>query len=474
MGLFSGGKAAGPTGDKDQSAYAKQKERARKRQAKISAAGRDIGPIPPVADPKRRKKCLASLEAFGRTYFPERFYLKLSPIHKGYVADLERIIKAGGRLAVAMPRGSGKSAWAEIAVLWAIVRGSHNYVLLLSATQGMARKQLATLKKLLLERPEFAADFPEICFPLKCHGGVNQRRVMSEGRSLTLEMTSERILLPDTPGTLASEAIIECLGLSGAIRGRAYERTDGRKARPTLVIADDPQTKATARSDLQTETREGLLEADTAGLPGPDKSISIIMPCTVIYPNDLADRFLDREKKPDWNGRRTKLLDALPDDMELWNKFQEVRAEGLRAGDSGAAGTAFYRANRKAMDAGAAPTWPERFAPGQLSAVQYAMELFYKNKQAFYSEYQNDPAGAIEDDGGSLDPGDLMKRTNGLKRGACRPRPNTSPPASTSTATCSTSPRRPPNSIPRSPSSITGPGRGRCSAIFPSAGRLAR
>ncbi len=419
MGFFSGQGAAATKPAKGTAEYERHRQNARARQQKISAAGRDIGPIPAVADPKRRKRCLESLEAFGRTYFAERFNLKLSKIHKGYIADLERIVKHGGRLAVAMPRGSGKSSWAEVAVVWAIFRGNHRYVLLLSATQGMARKQLATIRKLLLERPLLTADFPEVCYPLACHRGVNQRRLLSEGRSLTMEITSERILLPDVPGATASEAIIECLGLSGAIRGRAYERTDGARARPTLVIADDPQTKATAKSQKQTEAREELLKADVAGLAGPDQAIAIIMPCTVIYPDDLADRLLDRERNPAWNGRRTKLLDALPDEgaMELWNKFQEIRAEGLRQGDNGAAGTKVYRANRKAMDAGAKPTWPERFAPGQLSAVQYAMEIYFDSRQTFYSEYQNDPAGAIEDDGGSLDPGDLMRRTNGLKRG---------------------------------------------------------
>ena len=40
------------------------------------------------------------------------------------------------------------------------------------------------------------------------------------------------------------------------------------------------------------------------GLVGPDTKISSIMPCTVIRPGDMADRILDREKPPQWQGER--------------------------------------------------------------------------------------------------------------------------------------------------------------------------
>lgn len=420
MGFFSarGGAEVAPShGNRSPAGYAKHKADAAARQRRQSEDGREIGPIPPVADPERRARCLASLEVFGRTYFPDRFNLPLSTFHRGYIADLERIIRFGGKLAVAMPRSSGKSSWAEVAVLWAICRGDHNYVLLVAATQPAARKQLSTLRTLLTKRALMAEDFPEICHPLQEHGGVNQRRPLLDGRPLTVRITAEMILFPNVPDSTSSEAIIECIGLGGAIRGRAFEREDGTKARPTLVIADDPQTKKTAKSLKLTDERESLLKADVNGLPPPDRSISVIIPCTVIYPNDLADRLLDREKNPAYNGRREKLLNRMPDDTELWARFREVRADGLRNGDGGAAGTEFYRAFREAMDRGAEPTWLERFEPHQISATQYAMEIYCDDRQVFFSEYQNDPAGATDDDFGLLDPDDLVRRSHGLPRG---------------------------------------------------------
>ncbi|MCD4727489.1 MAG: hypothetical protein K8R46_07505 [Pirellulales bacterium] len=55
------------------------------------------------------------------------------------------------------------------------------------------------------------------------------------------------------------------------------------------------------------------------------------MPCTVIRPEDMADRILDRNKHPQWQGERTKMVYSFPTNESLWAKYTEIRAEGLRA-----------------------------------------------------------------------------------------------------------------------------------------------
>ncbi|MDA9859066.1 hypothetical protein N9D23_13175, partial [Rubripirellula sp.] len=99
------------------------------------------------------------------------------------------------------------------------------------------------------------------------------------------------------------------------------------------------------------------------------------MPCTVIRPGDMADNILDRDKHPEWNGARTRMVNSFPTNETLWERYAEIRAEGLRAGDGGAAGTEFYRQNRRAMDEGADVAWQERFNHDELSAIQHAMNL---------------------------------------------------------------------------------------------------
>ena len=46
------------------------------------------------------------------------------------------------------------------------------------------------------------------------------------------------------------------------------------------------------------------------------------------------------------------------------------------------------------MDEGAAVAWPERFNVDELSAIQHAMNLLFRNEPAFMAEMQNDPRAA--------------------------------------------------------------------------------
>ncbi len=120
-----------------------------------------------------------------------------------------------------------------------------------------------------------------------------------------------------------------------------------------VVGGDDPQTDESARSISQCQQRESILAGAVLGLAGPGHKISGIMPCTVIRPGDMADRILNRDHHPSWQGERTKMVYAFPTDTKLWDRYAELRAEGLRNEDGGVAATEFYRRHRKEMDAGA-------------------------------------------------------------------------------------------------------------------------
>ncbi len=140
-----------------------------------------------------------------------------------------------------------------------------------------------------------------------------------------------------------------------------FKRPDGRTVRPSLVVLDDPQTDESACSLSQCANRESILAGAVLGLAGPGKKISGIMPCTVIRPGDMADNILDRNRHPEWNGERTKMVYAFPKNELLWERYAEIRAEGMRGGDGGESATEFYRQNQAAMDDGAVVAWLERF-----------------------------------------------------------------------------------------------------------------
>jgi hypothetical protein len=140
------------------------------------------------------------------------------------------------------------------------------------------------------------------------------------------------------------------------------------------------------------------------------------MACTVIARDDMADRTLNRELHPEWNGRRTKLLYEEPDNKELWAAYNELRMQGLRAGVGLKLATPFYRKHRRAMDAGAKAAWPARFNPDEISAVQYAMNLKFQDPAAFASEFQNEPLTA-ETIAEQTKPDQVVRRVNAHARG---------------------------------------------------------
>ena len=140
----------------------------------------------------------------------------------------------------------------------------------------------------------------------------------------------------------------------------------------------------------QTRKRLNLVHGDVMWLSGPGESISALLTCTVMYEGDLADTLLDKEKSPEWDSERTKLIYAWPVEQALWDKYTEIRrTKGKEAA------TAFYAAHRDVMDRGASVGWPDRFdkKAGEISAIQHAVNLRLRTgPEGFATEYQNEPA----------------------------------------------------------------------------------
>jgi len=104
-------------------AYAKVKARAKARSAAVTLAGQDIGGLPPIADRVRRGRADRDFKFFCETYFPHLFTLDWSADHLRVIGKVERVVPNHETLAVAMPRGSGKTTLCLTAVQWAIPSG---------------------------------------------------------------------------------------------------------------------------------------------------------------------------------------------------------------------------------------------------------------------------------------------------------------------------------------------------------------
>ncbi|MBR4834833.1 MAG: phage terminase large subunit family protein [Thermoguttaceae bacterium] len=129
-------------------------------------------------------------------------------------------------------------------------------------------------------------------------------------------------------------------------------------------------------------------------------------------------RLLDRKRNPEFRGEKYRLLESPSKNVELWERRRELReAELINDGD-GSEATEFYRLHREEMDEGAVVSWPARFNDDEISAIQFAMNLKFRDETAFLSEYQNEPVAKIDESGeGMVDAITIINKSSGYKRG---------------------------------------------------------
>jgi hypothetical protein len=298
------------------------------------------------------------------------------------IAKIERVVMKKETFAVAMPRGSGKTTLCEVAVLWAILTGRHGFVYLIACTEKKATENIDSIKAQLIGNRLLADDYPEGLYPFQRLDGESRRCSGQRyyGKRTHIGWKAEEVVFGTIPGSRCSGAIIRVSGLLGQIRGAKFTRPDGTSIRPSLAIIDDPQTDESARSISQSAQRMAILNGAINGLAGPGKRVAQIMPCTVIRAGDVADKILDRKENPHWFGERTKMLYKFPTNVKLWKRYEKILHEEIAADRDGSRATEFYRENREAMDEGAEVAWPARFNEDEISALQNAMNIRFRDE----------------------------------------------------------------------------------------------
>jgi hypothetical protein len=378
--------------------YNKIKQDSAARNREISRDGRDIAPLPEIADPSRREACREDLKLFCETYFPAAFYMGWSDDHLRVIKIIQRSVLNGGLFAVAMPRGNGKTTLCVVAAVWALLYAHRRWVVLIGATETLATKLLRNLVTYFETNELLLADFPEAVYPIKCLDREAKRCIgqLLYGEATRIGWTASELVFPTVKDSACSGARVSVAGITGAVRGMQAVLADGQTIRPDFVLIDDPQTKESAGSPKQIDERLSIIQGDILNLCGPQTTISGVAPVTVVRKGDVADQLLDRKKNPAWQGVRTKMLLSEPKNLKLWEKYAELWADEQRAERGIKAATEFYIANRDEMDDGAVASWQERFKEGEASAVQCAMNIKLLDEAVFAAEFQNEPL-SLED-----------------------------------------------------------------------------
>lgn len=364
---------------------------------------------PPPEIQAERDELEGSLKRWMLHHGGIEFYAPFSEDHLKMIRRTELALNYGGHFAVAMPRGHGKTTILKWATLYAVLTGRRKFVVTIAANGDLATDIMEFCKIQLSESESLHEHYPHVTTYIRAADGkpLKARYMLRRGdfESCKMSIASGELVLPDVTnegqrvkgrrvlrknavGYPSCGAILECYGILGAFRGRVREGG----IRPDFVLIDDPQDRESAESPTQTAKRERIITGDVLGLAGPTKKIAAIMPCTKIQANDLADRFLDPEIHPEWQGLVCKLVYEWPDEQEgLWEDYRAIYRTGLTEGRGTVAAFEFYQANREVMDAGAVVGWEHRIRDGEISAIQTAQNLLLEHGDQFWAEYQNDP-----------------------------------------------------------------------------------
>jgi hypothetical protein len=399
----------------DRAAADRRREQKTQWDRNAAAARATLPGIPPVNNPERRERCGSDFRLFCEEYRPDAFKVSWSDDHRYVLERVQATTFAGGLFALAMPRGAGKTTITMTAAIWALLYGYRRWVCLVGATEPKSVKLLKGIKTELRFNQQLYEDFPEACVPIRALEGKPQRATnqMIDGNPTSMVWAADQLTFPTIRGSVSSASLITTCGILGDIRGQQDVTQDGEVIRPDYVCLDDPQTRASAYSNRQTDDRIDTLNGDILGLAGPNTKIAGVMPCTVIRRGDMADMILNRDLAPEWHGKRTKLIASMPTRMDMWETYQEIREADFRNDGDGSPATEYYSQNRIDMDLGSMPSWVERFYEDEISATQNCMNLYFRDEATFAAEYQNEPLELKGDD--TLTVEQISERVNGYE-----------------------------------------------------------
>ncbi len=377
--------------------------------------------FPPCEHPKEMEACRFDFLAFIQRYSTIACSLPMGEPHLEEISKIQDSVLNGGLFVIAMPRGEGKTTIALEGVKWIVLYGHLPYVVLIGATQDVARTNLMeSLKSSLSNDALLAADFPNVVLPFQALENDGRKtggqRRPSDGAKTGVTWEVDRIITADMGVGPTDEVVVIVKGLTSSFLGLRHTRHDGTVIRPSYTLVDDPQTIESAASPEQTRKRLKILNSSVLGLAGGNRAMSAVVACTKMAENCLSSQLLDRDKSARWRGRCFKMVETMPERMDLWIQYAEIRAECFRTDADQEAARSFYVGNREAMDAGAVLSWEHRIEDGDTSALMTAMNKWADDPDFFASEMQNEPlADRVES--GALSAVGIMRQIGEYQRG---------------------------------------------------------
>lgn len=428
----------------------------KERADEISQHKREIFPLPTGnINWSRREACRLDVRLFNETYLSSKpgepkslFFLGWSDDQLVCMDRIQTTFLLGGKFALALPRGGGKTALCRAAMIWGTAYAHRVYPFLIGSAEVMAIASLTYIKAAWAGSKAFQQDFPEIAYPvlkLENRGHLARGQIFRSQsthiewgsdmvRYPTLQLSKEdakpyldncpedfMIWLPDYECyiTKSSGCILQVAGVDGSIRGKAGTHPLLlSQPRPDVVLLDDLQKDTKVDSEDAINKLIALIDGAIEGLGGPDQQLAALMPCTVIREGDVADTFVNSDKRPEWRGERRALVLSWPPGIDnyrltldtpagrAWNEYDVLRKRSMKKHGDARLANDYYFDNREVrprldtmtgetvtwgMDENFVCSWVHRFDPKlELSAQQSAMNKRLDVKSAmFAAEFQN-------------------------------------------------------------------------------------
>jgi len=305
--------------------------------------------------------------SFGKFYFqnyhgiPEgRFQIEISKM-------LVRLkTKRGSRLAIAAPRGFGKSTIVNLEyVIYCICYGLEEFIVIISNTNSQAIGFLRDIKTEFEKNDRLKGDFPEVC---------------EVGKKLGPPRWSQDEIIT------SNNIKVIALGTGQQMRGRKHGAN-----RPSLIILDDLETDESMQNPDSFHRLEDWLTKTVLKSGSPKTNVIYIG--TLHHPASLLARFTDPKQAPGWTSRIYKAIISFAHRIDLWERWERIylNLEPYNDEFGPDAAKKFYKKHKKAMLRGVKLLWPE-----YKSYYDLMMMRLQEGSSSFDCEMQNEPVNPRE------------------------------------------------------------------------------
>ncbi len=305
---------------------------------------------------ERREKVrdpVTGYEYFIAQYFPHYVrHQDKSELHKHLFKRLPEIVASlkGENDAIAAPRGEAKSTLvSQLFVLWCIICELKHYVVIVMDSIDQAYPMLEAIKCELQFNPRLLMDFPE------ASGGG---RVWQMGTILT-----------------RNDVKVQVAGSGKKLRGLRHG-----PYRPDLAVLDDIENDEQVRNPDQRDKLDSWLKKTVLPLGGAGAKFDVIYIGTILHYDSVLSRTLNN---PLWRSARFKAIIQWPENMSLWDEWEEILRNNGKDGEWMA--NAFYENHRLEMNAGTIVSWSAR------PILALMLIRARDGHSTFDAEYQNDP-----------------------------------------------------------------------------------